>query len=448
MAKIVARTQKLKMGNLNGLGSHVDRSFKGHSNPDIDTSRSDQNYDLVDRDKTIHKDILDYIEDRKTSSRAIRKDAVLCNDWVITSSQDFFKDLDQEETKRFFESSKNYFAERFGSENIRYAVVHLDETTPHMHMGIVPFDQENKLAAKRVFDKKTLLEIQEDLPKFLKKQGFEIERGEQGSDRKHLDTPEFKKLQKELEVAKSQLAKKEKELEKVSQYKHKKHKPYDKKAPEKTLTGKEKIDYSEYEKAVNDSNVVREKYINSINTIGAKETIINQQQTTIQSLQEELKEIKALDPHVQLAQLQMQFQYQMHQKNLKLEQLKKTQEEVLQENKDFSELNKSLEVQLNNAQYDLETSNIVLERASQELVGGFSQREDGFKFLFEKVFRMEADSMNKLDSFKQIFDFKKPFGKEVLKALNKMKYSLSLPQEAIKAITKLFNKVLGHDRTL
>lgn len=50
----------------------------------------------------------------------------------------YFERLDQEQTRAFFETAKNYFAERYGLENIAYASVHLDESTPHMHMGVVP----------------------------------------------------------------------------------------------------------------------------------------------------------------------------------------------------------------------------------------------------------------------------------------------------------------------
>src|SRR5699024_2830010 len=99
-------------------------------------------------------------------------------------------------------SAKDYFAKEFGDENIRYATVHLDESTPHMHMGIVPFDDDKKLSAKRVFNRKALFDVQENLPKHLKGKGFDIQRGVKGSKRKNLTVPEFKELkaeQKEIE---------------------------------------------------------------------------------------------------------------------------------------------------------------------------------------------------------------------------------------------------------
>ncbi|HAV0221224.1 TPA: hypothetical protein JFV60_002965, partial [Enterococcus faecium] len=40
MAYMVARTQKHKVGSLNGLQNHVDRKTKNHTNKDIDITKS------------------------------------------------------------------------------------------------------------------------------------------------------------------------------------------------------------------------------------------------------------------------------------------------------------------------------------------------------------------------------------------------------------------------
>ena len=204
MSMLVARMQKMKADNLIGIGNHNQRKTKNHSNPDIDISLSELNYELVNRTDNYKKDIENFINENKTTTRAIRKDAVLVNEWIITSDRKFFENLSDEDTKKFFITAKEYFEENFGEENIRYATVHLDESTPHLHMGIVPFDKDKKLSAKRVFNREALRNVQEDLPKLLQEKGFDIERGLEGSDRKNLTVPEFKKLkeaEKEIERA-------------------------------------------------------------------------------------------------------------------------------------------------------------------------------------------------------------------------------------------------------
>ena len=47
MSYLVARMQKMKAGNLVGMGNHNQRLTDNHSNKDIDTERSYLNYDLV-----------------------------------------------------------------------------------------------------------------------------------------------------------------------------------------------------------------------------------------------------------------------------------------------------------------------------------------------------------------------------------------------------------------
>lgn len=212
MSMIVARMEKMKSGNLVGIGNHNQRKTKNHSNKEIDKTRSHLNYDLLNRTENYKTDIEKFINENKSTQRAVRKDAVLINEWIITSDQDFFKDLNTDEREKFFISSKNYFAEKFGDENIRYAKVHLDETTPHMHLGIVPFDKENKLSAKRVFNRQALRDVQEELPSYLQELGFEIERGQKGSERKNLTVPEFKKLKEEEREIKKELQIKKDEL--------------------------------------------------------------------------------------------------------------------------------------------------------------------------------------------------------------------------------------------
>lgn len=222
MSYMVARMQKMKAVNLGGAYRHNERIFENHSNKDIDTSRSHLNYELTERDRELSykSQIEDYINENKVSERAIRKDAVLCDEWIITSDKAFFEKLDQEKTRDFFETAKNYFAENYGEENIAYASVHLDESTPHMHTGVVPFEN-GKLSSKAMFDREELKKIQDELPKYMNEHGFDLQRGELNSEAKHKTVAEFKKdlatteLQQELDRLNEVLKEKYEELDKI-----------------------------------------------------------------------------------------------------------------------------------------------------------------------------------------------------------------------------------------
>ena len=215
MSYCVARMEKMKSDNLVGIGNHNQRRFSNHSNKDIDVSKSHLNYDILDKVKSYKTDIEGYINANKSSKRAVRKDAVLVCEWIITSDSDFFESMSPADTREYFQTAIDFFAERYGSKNLMYAQVHLDERTPHMHLGIVPFDKDNKLTAKTMFDREALQDIQNELPRYMNERGFNVERGRAGSEAKHLTVQEYKDVQKEIKKQSEVLDGVKKELESV-----------------------------------------------------------------------------------------------------------------------------------------------------------------------------------------------------------------------------------------
>ena len=71
------------------------------------------------------------------------------------------KAMSPTEQKAFFEDSTKFFMDRYGAENVVNATVHMDETTPHMHLGVVPITGE-RLSAKNLFTRKELISLQTD----------------------------------------------------------------------------------------------------------------------------------------------------------------------------------------------------------------------------------------------------------------------------------------------
>lgn len=202
MSQLAAHMQKFKIGNLGGLQRHDERTLQRHSNPDIDVSKSSDNFSVLplerlDPKRSLHKQVQETIADERVSSRAVRKDAVVLTEWVISSDSTFFERLSRDETKRFFTDAYRWFANHFGADHIPYATVHMDETTPHMHMGIIPLTN-GRLSAKSIFNREALRFIQADLPQKLNEKGWNIERGERGSKRKHLSVERYKEAAESL----------------------------------------------------------------------------------------------------------------------------------------------------------------------------------------------------------------------------------------------------------
>lgn len=214
MSFAICRMQKMKSHDLKGMQFHNQRERESRTNPDIDSERTELNYDLVNaRYIDYNKRVKEIIDSQKTGTRKMRKDAVLVNELVITSDRDFFDKLSPEEEKRFFEESFKLFSERYGKQNVAYAMVHLDEKTPHLHLGIVPM-RDGKLQGKNVFNRQELLWLQDKFPEHMREQGFELERGEKGSDREHIEMAKFKKqtLSKEIVYLEKNIHVKKKEM--------------------------------------------------------------------------------------------------------------------------------------------------------------------------------------------------------------------------------------------
>lgn len=200
MSYLVFHLSKYKSSNIVGLQRHNQRENRNYSNKDIDTTMSDLNFDLVNSENiSFTKKVKDIIDSKRTTKKAIRKDAVTYCECIISSDNDFFRNLDIKEQQRFFEVSLKFLENRIGKDNIISANVHLDETTPHMHLGFVPMNLDGSLSAKKMVNRNFLREIQENLPYTLQKNGFDIQRGEKDNNVKHIDQKIYKSnLNKEI----------------------------------------------------------------------------------------------------------------------------------------------------------------------------------------------------------------------------------------------------------
>lgn len=194
MSYLVCHIEKYTKGSVFGLQKHEQRENENYSNKEIKIEESKNNLNLL-RDEKINylKEIDRIIKENKTSERAIRKDAVLCVSSIISSDREFFNNLTEHQTNEFFRSALEFYKEKFGEENIVSAIIHKDETTPHMHINFVPITKDGRLSAKSIINRNSLRKIQKELPKYLQEKGFNIERGVEGNKVKHIKTIEYKK---------------------------------------------------------------------------------------------------------------------------------------------------------------------------------------------------------------------------------------------------------------
>ena len=159
------------------------------SNPQIDSERTKNNYRFT---PYFGKTYTEFINGRiKELGLSPRKDAVVMNSFVLGSDKTFFDGLAKVEQYNFFSDCYKFFTERYGEENIIAAVVHNDETTPHMHLNLMPVTKDGRLCSKQLFDKPQLRQLQTDFYEAVGKR-WGLQRGKEGSQMKHLSTAEFK----------------------------------------------------------------------------------------------------------------------------------------------------------------------------------------------------------------------------------------------------------------
>lgn len=204
MSYIVCHMEKYKRQEVSPVEEENERDETYEaSNPQIDSNRTSRNYHLVTPPPTY----LEFINARiatLTLKRKLRSDAVYMNSFVLTSDKDFFMGLPLAAEKEFFTDCVKFFADKYGAENIISAVVHKDETTPHLHLNLVPITN-GKLCSKDLYDRKKLSELQTSFyEKVGKKWG--LERGKFKSGAKHITAAEYK-AQKIIEEAEGQAEK-------------------------------------------------------------------------------------------------------------------------------------------------------------------------------------------------------------------------------------------------
>ncbi|MBU3192200.1 MobV family relaxase [Clostridium bowmanii] len=206
MSYLICHVQKFKANDVKGTQIHNQRESENSKNKDINKDRTILNYDLHN-EKHInynHK-VKEIIKDGYSVNKGIRKDAVVMTSTLITSDNEYFKKLPQEDQAKFFKQTYEFLKEKYGEKNIVAATVHLDETTPHMHLCSVPLTEDGRLSAKITFNRKALLQLQSELPQYLQSRGFDVQRGEAGSEKTHLNTQDFKIKTKKEELEKSKI---------------------------------------------------------------------------------------------------------------------------------------------------------------------------------------------------------------------------------------------------
>ena len=203
MSYSILRNQKHQRNNASKSYMHNERKNNNYSNEEIDKEKIYLNYHIKEPlgryEKEFDRIMLEY-----NLKGQIKDTSVIVCELLMTSDKDFFDSIGEVETKRYFEECFNFVStyKNLGEENIISAVIHMDESTPHMHLTFIPVVNSKdkngnlikKVCASDYFKgKNSYGKMQDAFNVYLNNKGFKLQRGKQNK-RKHIPLEEYKKL--------------------------------------------------------------------------------------------------------------------------------------------------------------------------------------------------------------------------------------------------------------
>ena len=203
MSYAIIRNQNYKIGQLPYIYRHNERKNTNYSNKDIVKDKSIKNYSLKKCNTSYQKTFNNLKEQYNLKGQIKKVSNVMC-ELIITSDKDFFENIGEQETKRYFKLAYDFVANynNLGEEFIVSAKVHFDETTPHMHIVFIPVvhtinkkgKEINKIACSEFWKGRESYRILQDrFYKYVTESGFDLERGNT-KDNEHIPIEKLKKI--------------------------------------------------------------------------------------------------------------------------------------------------------------------------------------------------------------------------------------------------------------
>lgn len=153
----ILRVKQITAGGIAHIGGEEDRTHGNARNGDIDTERAHLNMGAYrEPGQTLYRAWQDKCKALGVS--ATRKGQTAMEQAVITASPEFFVRAGWDKTAakgwtvddiphgitQYFEDALEWAQGYFGAKNIISATIHMDETTPHMHIDYVPVAEASK----------------------------------------------------------------------------------------------------------------------------------------------------------------------------------------------------------------------------------------------------------------------------------------------------------------
>ena len=187
MSYAIIRNTNYKIKNLSGIYRHIERKNTNYSNKDINKNNFTKNYSIKTCNTTYQK-AFKILKEKYNLKGQIKSVSNIACEFIITSDKDFFNNIGEEETKRYFQTAYKFVAnyKNLGEQYILSAKIHNDETTPHMHLVFIPVvhtkdkcgNKIDKIACSEYWKgKDSYKRLQDNFYSYMIKAGFDLERG-------------------------------------------------------------------------------------------------------------------------------------------------------------------------------------------------------------------------------------------------------------------------------
>lgn len=208
----VMRMEKKKRNDVTGLQKEANRTAENYNNR-VKPGWNVFNVSLVHSDNWM-RDIQKEID---TAGARTRANSVIALDTIYTASAEFFKGKTNEQINSYFSDCLQFHQQKYG--HVVSAVIHYDETTPHMHVLSVPLTRDGRLSARDVVGNRTAMsraqtEFHEEVGKM-----YGLERGvhrDCAEKRQHITAQEHRLRETEQKLQEQQ--QKLQELQELQQH--------------------------------------------------------------------------------------------------------------------------------------------------------------------------------------------------------------------------------------
>lgn len=199
----IIRNTNYKIKNLNGIYRHNERKNTNYSNKDIIQEKSRENYSLKKATSTYQK-MFHKIKEKYNLKGQIKNVSNVACEYIITASKEFFENIGEEKTKKFFKAAYSFVCnyKQLGEQYILSAKVHMDESTPHMHVVFIPVvhtkdkkgNEIDKIACSEFWKGKNSYQyLQDNFHQYINTCGFNLERGKE-KENQHLNIEQLKSI--------------------------------------------------------------------------------------------------------------------------------------------------------------------------------------------------------------------------------------------------------------